>query len=251
MWLFEKKNPSGVILLFVFFYVKMAMGGLQKSPIDLTQLSLEELMEIEVTLVSRKPEPLSQAPAAVSVLTSEDLSRLGVTHIPEALRWIPGMEVARIDANKWAVTARGSNSLYANKLLVLQDGRRLYSPVFSGVFWESQDFLLEDIDRIEVIRGPGATMWGSNAVNGIINIITKDASMTQGGWTQLALGTEEKMLFSLRYGGKFKNVAYRVYGKYQNQDGFVDSSGKPTQDAWAMSSFGFRFDSNPSPRDAV
>lgn len=246
-----RKNPAVLPVFFIFLFSVTAMGVLQKQPIDLTQLSLEELMDIEVTLVSRKPELLFQAPAAISVLTCEDLHRLGVMHISDAFRWIPGMEVARIDANKWAVTARGSNSLYANKLLVLQDGRRLYSPIFSGVFWESQDFLFEDIDRVEVIRGPGATMWGANAVNGIINIITKDAMLTQGGWAQVALGTEEKMLFSLRYGGKFKNVAYRVYGKYHNTDGSVDSAGKSTNDTWTMSSVGFRVDGKPSPRDAI
>ena len=130
-------------------------------------------MEIEVTSVSRKVERLSDAAAAIFVITNEDIRRSGATSIPEALRMVPGLEVARIDSNKWAISSRGFNGRFANKMLVLFDGRTAYSPLFSGVFWDRQDTLLEDIDRIEIIRGSGATLWGANAVNGIINIITK------------------------------------------------------------------------------
>ncbi|RMG93405.1 MAG: TonB-dependent receptor, partial [Candidatus Dadabacteria bacterium] len=146
----------------------------------LAGLSLEELLSTEVTTVSRRAEALSDAAAAVSVITAEDIRRSGATSVPEALRLVPGVQVARIDANKWAVSARGFNGRFANKLLVLVDGRTVYTPLFSGVHWDAQDLLLDDVERIEVIRGPGATLWGANAVNGVINIITRHAKDTVG-----------------------------------------------------------------------
>src|SRR5881628_3028187 len=149
-------------------------------PPDLSHLSLEELMNVEVTSVSKRAEKLSEAPAAISVTTAEELRRSGVTSIPEGLRLVPGLEVARVDAHNWAISGRGFNDLFANKLLVLMDGRSVYTPLFSGAYWDVQDTLLEDIDRIEVIRGPGSTLWGANAVNGVINIITRPARDTQG-----------------------------------------------------------------------
>ena len=158
---------------------------------DLTEMSIEDLMSMEVTTVSRKAQRLSDSAAAVFVITNEDIRRSGVTSIPEALRMVPGIEVARISANSWAVTARGFNGQFANKLLVLMDGRSVYSPIYSGVYWDVQDTLLEDVDRIEVIRGPGASLWGANAVNGVINIITRPASQTQGG---LAVGVVVQQL---------------------------------------------------------
>src|SRR5438477_9130115 len=172
-------------------------------PADLTHLSLEELMNVEVTSVSRRAEKLSVAPAAISVITAEELRRSGATSIPEALRLVPGMEVARVDAHNWAISARGFNDLFANKLLVLMDGRSLYTPLFSGVYWDTQDTLLEDIDRVEVIRGPGATLWGANAVNGVINIITRDASNTQKGILTADTGNELRGSGAARFGGKF------------------------------------------------
>src|SRR5262245_36005069 len=142
---------------------------------DLTTATLEDLMNIEVTSVSKREEKLFQSAAAIYVITHEDIRRSGLTNIPELLRMVPGLSVARIDGNKWAVSIRGFNTRFANKLLVLIDGRSIYSPEFSGVYWEGQDLPLEDIERIEVIRGPGGTLWGANAVNGVINIITKHA----------------------------------------------------------------------------
>jgi iron complex outermembrane receptor protein len=139
---------------------------------DYTTLSLEELMDIPITSVAKKTQKLVDTAAAVFVITQEDIHRSGVMSIPEALRLAPGVEVAHIDANKWAISIRGFNSLFANKLLVLMDGRSVYSPLFSGVFWDVQGTFLEDVERIEVIRGPGAALWGANAVNGVINIIT-------------------------------------------------------------------------------
>ncbi len=147
---------------------------------DLSNLSLEDLMNIEVTTVGRRPQPLSEAAAAAYVITSDEIRRSGATSVPDALRMVPGLQIAKLDANKWAISARGFNGRFANKLLVLIDGRTVYTPLFSGVYWDAQDILLEDVDRIEVIRGPGATLWGTNAVNGVINIITKAASESQG-----------------------------------------------------------------------
>src|SRR5438105_3331642 len=159
---------------------------------DLTKLSLEELASYPITSVSKHEEQLSKAPAAVYVITQEDLRRSGVTSLPEALRIAPGMDVARIDSHTWAVSTRGFNDQFANKLLVLQDGRSIYTPLFSGVFWDVQDAMLEEIDRIEVVRGPGATLWGANAVNGVINIITKSAKETQGILISAGGGTNER-----------------------------------------------------------
>src|SRR5258708_5580744 len=146
---------------------------------DLTELPIEALMQMEVTTVARRSEKLWDSPAAISVVTQEDIRRSGATSIPEALRLVPGLDVAQVDSQEWAISARGFNDVFANKLLVIQDGRSLYTPLFSGVFWDVQNTLMEDIDRIEVIRGPGASLWGANAVNGVINIITKKASDTQ------------------------------------------------------------------------
>lgn len=222
-------------------------GWSQLQAKDLTDLSLEDLMHIEVTSVSKKGEQLSDAPAAIFVITQEDIRRSGVTSIPEALRMAPGVEVARIDANKWAVSARGFNSRFATKLLVLMDGRSVYSPVFSGVWWDIQDTLLEDIDRIEVIRGPGATLWGANAVNGVINIITKKASETRGGLATAGAGTEERGFGSLRYGLKLgEHSDVRAYAKYFNRDASVTSSGAKAADDWDQFRTGFRLDHEPS-----
>ena len=146
----------------------------------LKQLSLEELMNVQVYSASRHLEPSHTAPSAIFVLTNEDLRRSHATSVPEALRLVPGVQVGRVDANKWAVSMRGFNSREANKLLVLVDGRSIYDPLFAGMLWESQDFMLEDVDRIEVIRGPGGTLWGANAFNGIINIVTRNSRDSQG-----------------------------------------------------------------------
>jgi len=221
----------------------MAEGAERPPNIDLTTLSLEELMDIEISLVSRKAEKVFEAAAAVFVLTQEDLRRSGVTSIPEALRLVPGMHVGRIDASKWAISARGFNGRFAQKLLVLIDGRSVYTPLFSGVYWEVQDVLLEDVARIEVIRGPGATLWGANAVNGIINIVTRDAQDTRGGLVVLGKGSEERGFGGVRFGGTMGEEAhFRVYGKFFARDRFVDASGAPGADDWEMLRGGFRSD---------
>src|SRR5687767_942138 len=159
--------------------------------LDVMNMDLEALMRIEVTSVSKRPEKLSDAAAAIYVITNEDIRRSGATSIPEALRLAPGLEVARQDSHTWAISSRGFNDEFANQLLVLIDGRSVYTPLFAGVYWDVQDLMLEDIDRIEVIRGPGATLWGANAVNGVINITTKAAKDTQG-WLVTEGGAPEE-----------------------------------------------------------
>lgn len=186
---------------------------------DLIDMSLEALMDIEVTSVSKRAQKKSEAAAAIFVITNEDLRRWGVTNIPDALRRVPGLQVARIDANKWAITARGFNSRFANKLLVLIDGRSVYTPLFAGVYWEANDVMLEDVERIEVIRGPGGTLWGANAVNGVINIITRPSGNTQGTLLAGGAGNEENGFVNLRHGGATPGGRnYRVYGKFHAVD---------------------------------
>lgn len=207
----------------------------------LADLSLEELLSTEITTLSRKPESIGSAPAAVHVISQSDIRRSGARSIPELLRLVPGMQVAQIDGNKWAVTARGANGRYANKLLVLMDGRTLYTPILSGVQWDVQDTDIAAIERIEVIRGPGATLWGSNAVNGIVNIITKPAADTQGG-NLTVLGGQQGYEGVVRYGSSFENSAVRFYGKFFDRDGNVDMLGDDTDDYSEMWRVGSRFD---------
>ena len=213
----------------------------QGSPVeDFTELSLEELMNVEITSVSKKKEKLSGAAAAVFVITQDDIRRSGVTSIPEALRMVPGLHVARLDNNKWAVTARGFNGRFTNKMLVLVDGRNVYNSLFAGTFWEVTDTILEDIDRIEVIRGPGGTLWGVNAINGVINIITKNAKSTHGGLVS-GLGGTEEAIGSVRYGGKIgEDLHYRLFAKALNRDTSFNQTG--AHDDWRMLRGGFRSD---------
>src|SRR5260221_3693740 len=157
----------------------------------LKDLSIEELSNIEITSVSKRDEKLSDAPTSVFVITSEDVRRSGATSLPEALRLAPNLQVARVSANEYAISARGFNGASANKLLVLIDGRSVYSPLFSGVFWDVQDVMLEDVERIEVISGPGSTLWGVNAVNGVVNVITRSADQTRGGLLTAGAGNRE------------------------------------------------------------
>jgi iron complex outermembrane receptor protein len=215
-------------------------------------LSLEELMNIEVTSVSKKPQKAWESAAAVFVITQEDIRRSGATSIAEALRMAPGIHVARITASKWAISSRGFNDRFANKLLVLVDGRSVYTPLYSGVYWEVQDTLLEDIERIEVIRGPGATLWGANAVNGVINIITKKAKDTQGTMVIAGAGTEERGFGSVRYGSTLgEDAHYRVYAKYFDRDEYVDAEGDDASDDWDMWRTGFRLDWEKSGSNAI
>ncbi|WP_212636840.1 TonB-dependent receptor plug domain-containing protein [Desulfacinum hydrothermale] len=215
-------------------------------------MSLEELLEMEITSVSKHAQKLEDAAAAVFVINQEDIRRSGATTVADLLRMVPGLHVARLNANGNVVTARGFSDLYANKLLVLMDGRTLYSPIFSGVFWSDVDPVLEDIERIEVIRGPGASLWGANAVNGIINIITKKASDTTGVLASTVLGTEDREIVTLRYGdGLGTSGAYRVYLKARERDPSVTEQGDDAVDDWRAVQGGFRLDWNPSQSDTV
>lgn len=211
---------------------------------DLSSMSIEELANIEISSVSKKKESLSDAAAAVFVITSEDIRRSGYTSLPEVLRLAPNLQVARIDATQYAITARGFNETTTNKLLVLIDGRTVYTPLFSGVFWDAQDVMLQDIDHIEVISGPGGTLWGSNAVNGVINIITRSARDTQGTLLSAGAGTEERG-GAARYGGKLnEDTAFRVYAKGFERDGTERANGTDAHDRWTKQQAGFRLDSD-------
>ncbi len=244
-----------VCLSFIFQSGAMswASGNGMDSDIQyLKKLSIEDLLNIEVTSVSKKTEKVFNAPAAAFVITSEDIRRSGVTSIPEALRMAPGLQVGRINANSWMITARGFSGVFANKLLVLIDGRSVYSPLFSGVFWDVQDLLLEDVDRIEVIRGPGATLWGANAVNGIINIITKPAVETQNSLVSAGIGTEERAFGGARFGAKISDTAhFRVYAKYFNRDEGQNALGLQANDDWNALRGGFRLDWQESDFDTI
>src|SRR6202171_2577324 len=206
------------LLAFFSFVCSVARGqSSQTSPSsqgDLTQVSIENLMNMEVTSVSKKAEALSAAPAAIFVITGEDIRRGGFSSVPDALRQVPGMHVAQQNAHVWVVAARGFSSFFNNKMLVLIDGRIVYTPTFGGVWGDAHHPPLDDIDRIEVIRGPGGTLWGANAVNGVINIITKETAKTQGGVAVAGAGLHERGFGSLRYGDKLgEGLDYRVYAK--------------------------------------
>ncbi len=219
---------------------------------ELLEMNLEELINIEITSVTKTPQKASEAAAAVFVITQTDIKRSGVTNIPEALRLAPGIDVARIDGNKWAISSRGFTGRFANKLLVLIDGRSVYTPYFSGVYWDVQDVLLEDIDRIEVIRGPGATLWGANAVNGVINIITRTTDQTQGTYLTAGGGTKERVFGAGRYGGKLGELGhFRVYGKYFERANNEDYKGEQVNDDWRIGQGGFRTDLNPDSQNHV
>lgn len=219
----------------------------------LTELGLEELLQVEVTSVSKKAAPWFGASAAIHVITQDDLRRSGARTVADALRMVPGINVAQIDASKWAVSARGFNGLYAHDLLVLMDGRSVYSPLHSGVLWDTVDTFFDDIERIEVIRGPGATLWGANAVNGVINIITKQAQATQGKRVSAAFGNQEGVI-GARHGGPAGDAGhYRIYAKYANFDNNEhkrDSSGEPADD-WRTARTGFRGDWQLSSADQL
>jgi iron complex outermembrane receptor protein len=219
---------------------------------DLTSLSLEQLMNEPVTSVSKRQTRIGDSPAAITVITQEDLRRLGFTTLPEALRIVPGMDVTRIAPSQWAVSARGFNDEFATKLLVLVDGRTVYTPSSAGVSWNSVDVVFEDLDRIEVIRGPGATLWGANAVNGVINIITKSARDTQGVLVSAAVGDDDRVLTTVRYGDQAgADLSWRAFVKYYDRRSFEDTTRSVVQGEWNMVHSGFRLDWTASSADAV
>jgi iron complex outermembrane receptor protein len=208
------------------------------------KMSLEELMNQDVTSVSKTPQPYGEAPAAIQVITNDEIRRSGASSLPEALRLADNLEVEQSNASTWQISARGFDVQASDKMLVLIDGRTVYSPLLSGVNWDAQNVMLEDLDRIEVISGPGGTLWGANAVNGVINIISKSAEDTQGWYMEGAGGSELRDSGAIRYGGTLApNVYYRVYGTYfdRNNEVFADN-GAPANDAWSQGKGGFRID---------
>jgi iron complex outermembrane recepter protein len=252
------RGPWRIVLFGIFLGLALcplAAGGQAppqpQKPRDLTDLSIDELMQVQVTSASKKEQRLSHVAAAVYVITQEDIRRSGVTSIPEALRLAPGVQVARIDASKWAISIRGFNGRFANKLLVLIDGRSVYTPEFGGVYWGVQDTLMDDIERIEVIRGPGATMWGANAVNGVVNVITKRARDTQGGLLVAGGGSEELGFAGVRSGGRAGRAYYRGYSKFFERNHLLRPSGQPGADDWNALRGGFRVDWDLSEQDGI
>ena len=225
-------------------------GGLEVAM--LKSLTIEELLDIQITSVSKIPEKLQEVASAIQVLTNEDIRRSGATNIPEALRLASNLQVAQLNSSSWIISARGFNTVFANKLLVLIDGRTVYTPLFAGVVWELQNVLLEDIDRIEIISGPGGTLWGANAVNGVINIITKKATDTHGSYATAVAGDFLKKAAAVRYGGQIgKNVHFRVYGQFQDRNGTNLADGNSVSDSWNTSQGGFRFGYYPNEKDFV
>jgi iron complex outermembrane receptor protein len=217
---------------------------------ELRGLTLDQLGKIEVTTVSRQPVTLARTPAAITVITRDDIRRAGVTSIPEALRLAPGVEVARIDSVKWAIGIRGFQSRLSRAVLVLIDGRSVYSPLFHGVYWEVQDTLLEDVERIEVIRGPGGTIWGANAVNGVINIITRNTRETHGAFVSAGGGNVDQGGLGMRYGGGNDKFSYRIYGKgFERAPEFHPDHRQ--FDDFRRAQMGFRTDWNVSETDSL
>ena len=235
-------NTLLLVLLLPAFPALQALAETADLPDDLSELSLEDLMEIEVTSASKKPQKLANSATAIYVITQEDIRRSGVTSIPEALRMAPGVEVTRLNNSNWGISIRGFNGRFANKLLVLIDGRSVYTPLFSGVYWDEQDTMLEDIERIEVIRGSGATLWGANAVNGVINIITRNSADTQGCLMAMGTGSQERAFSDLRYGSKLgEKINYRIYGKYFDRN-TLSADTHDAADSWNSRRGGFRVD---------
>jgi iron complex outermembrane receptor protein len=221
----------------------------QQSPPPLTQLSLEQLGNLEVTTAAKEPEQIWRTPAAIYVITQDDIRRSGATSIPEALRLAPGVEVGRINATTWAIGIRGLESNFSKSVLVLIDGRSVFTPLFAGVFWDQQDVVMEDIDRIEVIRGPGGTIWGPNAVNGVINIITKSAKDTQGALLSVTAGDVDHIIGAAQYGGTVNDgLSYRVYAKGFSRDHEFHVDGNNFDD-WQQERGGFRMDYGRNDRD--
>lgn len=231
----------------LFILSTLPSTSLAQSPApDLSHMSIEDLMNIEVTSASRKEQRASDVASAVFVITHDDIRRSGLTSIPELLRLAPGVDVAQINSNKWAVSVRGFNGLYANKLLVLVDGRSVYTRLFSGVLWDALDLMLDDVDRIEVIRGPGAAMWGANAVNGVINIVTKTAAETQGGLVRVDAGRSGRQA-GLRYGGTAGATRYRLYAQWTGRAQSLFAAGTRADDASGSLTTGFRADWDTQP----
>jgi iron complex outermembrane receptor protein len=236
-----RQKPGLKLLILLAFSAVLPTSG---QTTDLTQRSLEDLMNMDVTSVSKKAQKTSQTAAAIFVISTEDIRRSGALNIPDLLRMVPGLDVAQISSDKWAISARGFNGQYSNKLLVLIDGRTVYTTIFAGVFWDSQNVPLDSIDRIEVIRGPGAAVWGANAVNGVINIITRSAKEMQGG-SVVASGGDNSAVgpIAMRYGGKAPRIgAYRLYAEGFHSNSVLVPGLPEDQGDWRLLHGGFRSD---------
>ena len=233
--------------LFILFYISLSTipsaftQERELSASELKKLSIEELMNLRVTLVTRTPQKLTQSASAIQVVTGEDIRNSGATNIAEALRLVSNLQVSQMSSNAWIIGARGFNTLFANKLLVMIDGRTVYTPLFAGVLWDVQNVLLEDVERIEVISGPGATLWGANAVNGVINIITKNSAETQGLYVSALGGSFIKDEFAARWGGKIgEKMSYKVYGQHFDRKSSLAPDGtSAADDAWKNTQGGF------------
>jgi iron complex outermembrane receptor protein len=241
-----------LVTVFATMCIAASVWGQSQGAPDVTAMSVEDLMNVQVTSVSKRTQKVADAAAAIFVITQDDIRRSGARNIPETLRMVPGIEVARLDENKWAIGSRGFNGRFADKLLVLIDGRSVYTPLFSGVYWDVQDVPLEDVDRIEVIRGPGATLWGANAVDGVINIITKPAKATQSGLVKVEGGNEQLTADTVRYGNKVGGSGYyRAYAKYFDWGSNHSLTGLNGADGWHQVRGGFRSDWTLSHEDSL
>lgn len=216
---------------------------------EIFELDLEDIIDLEISSVSKRTERASEAAAAVYVLTGDEIRRSGARSIPDALRGVPGLHVAQLSGGRWSVSARGFSNLFSDKLLVLRDGRSVYTPLFAGVYWDVQDVAIDEIDRIEVIRGPGGTLWGSNAVNGVINILTKRAAESQGTYLQAGGGVTERVFATARRGGRLGQIGHwRMHGKYFQRTGLEDNGTTPGEDPSDQVQGGFRTDFVLGPR---
>lgn len=247
----KKHNRCACLLLAACLWSSTSYAETYPVDPEFEELLALDLDQLSVTSVSKRMQKLIDAPAAIYVITNEDLRRSGVTTIPEALRMAPGVHVAQIASNRWAISARGFNNAISNKLLVMIDGRSIYTPVFSGTYWDDQGTPIEDVERIEIIRGPGASLWGANAVNGIINIITKHAKNTQGNYVTAGVGTSENSLEG-RHGGAWgKNGYYRLYGQYATYGRTENPGGGENSDDWYRARTGFRVDKQQSRKNSL
>ncbi len=248
----NRASRSTCFLMAAGLLITAASAGQPQKLTDLTELPLEELLKLRVTSASNKEQALSKVGAALYVITREDIASSGANTIPDLLRLVPGLGVEQINSNQWAISIRGFNSFGPNKVLALIDGRALYQPSFSGVLWDQQDLPLEDIERIEVIRGPGGTIWGANAMNGVINIITRHTRDTQGGLITAGAGTWRTGEGLVQYGGKLGSTStYRVFGKYFDVNSSVSPDGQRANDGWHSWAGGFRSDWDLTPRDSL
>ncbi len=242
-WLSVMLRAGLIMLSLIVLTTRVSASGMSANNNTLLDLPMEELMKVQVTSASRRAQKLTDVPSAIFVITQDDIKRSGVTNIPDALRMAPGVQVDRIGTDRWAISIRGFNGRFANKLQVLMDGRSVYNPIMSGTMWEQQDTMIEDIDRIEVIRGPAATVWGINSVNGVINIITKKAADTQGTLLTAGGGSFEHGFVGARYGGKInEDTPFRVYAKGFTRDSTTSLTGGSNSDEWHSARGGFRVD---------